>query len=48
MLASIDAPVILWTLDPAAGKQVPGEKMARFVLSHAKDADIILLHDTTQ
>ena len=48
MLASIDAPVILWTLDPAAGKQVPGRKMARFVLSHAKDGDIILLHDTTQ
>lgn len=48
MLASIDAPVILWTLDPAAGKQVPGKKMARFVLSHAKDGDIILLHDTTQ
>lgn len=48
MLTSIDAPVILWTLDPAAGKQVPGRKMARFVLSHAKDGDIILLHDTTQ
>lgn len=48
MLSAIDAPVILWTLDPAAGKQVPGAKMARFVLSRAKDGDIILLHDTTQ
>lgn len=48
LLADIDAPVILWTLDPAAGKQVPGRKMAKFVLSRAKDGDIILLHDTTQ
>lgn len=48
MLSAIHAPVILWTLDPAAGQQVPGAKMAKFVLTRAKDGDVILLHDTTQ
>lgn len=48
VLSAIDAPVVLWTLDPAAGQQVPGNKMAKFVVSRAKDGDIILLHDTTQ
>ena len=48
MLSAINAPVILWTLDPAAGNQVPGGEMAKFVLSRAKDGDIILLYDTTQ
>ena len=48
VISAIPAPVILWTLDPAAGKQVPGNRMAKFVVSRAKDGDIILLHDTTQ
>ncbi len=48
MLSAIHAPVILWTLDPAAGQQVPGAEMAKFVLARAKDGDVILLHDTTQ
>lgn len=48
VISAIDAPVILWSIDPAAGEQVPGDQMARFVISRAKDGDIILLHDTTQ
>ena len=48
VLNNIDAPLILWSQDPAAGKQVSGEKMARSVIRNIKDGDIILLHDSTQ
>ena len=48
VLNNIDSPLILWSQDPAAGKQVPGEKMARSVIRNIKDGDIILLHDSTQ
>lgn len=48
VLKNLGAPLILWSIDPAAGKQVPGNKMAQKVISSAKDGDIILLHDTTQ
>ena len=48
VLNNIDSPLILWNQDPAAGKQVPGEKMARSVIRNIKDGDIILLHDSTQ
>lgn len=47
-LANIDAPVILWSIDPAGGRQVPGDQMAQKVIAQARDGDIILLHDTTQ
>lgn len=47
-LENIDAPVILWSIDPAGGRQVPGDQMAKKVIAQAKDGDIILLHDTTQ
>ena len=48
VLNSIDSPLILWSQDPAAGKQMSGEKMARSVIRNIKDGDIILLHDSTQ
>ena len=48
VLDNIDSPLILWSQDPAEGKQVSGEKMARSVIRRVKDGDIILLHDSTQ
>ena len=48
VLDNIDSPLILWSQDPAAGKQVSGEKMARSVIRRVKDGDIILLHDSTR
>ena len=44
----LNAPLILWSQDPAKGKQVSGEKMARSVISTIRDGDIILLHDSTE
>ena len=46
--AQLNAPLILWSQDPAKGKQVSGEKMARSVISSIRDGDIILLHDSTE
>ena len=46
--AQLNAPLILWSQDPAKGKQVSGEKMARSVISTIRDGDIILLHDSTE
>lgn len=45
--SNIAAPVVLWSIDPAAGKQVPGADMAQRILSKAQDGDILLMHDTT-
>lgn len=46
--SQLNAPLILWSQDPAKGKQVSGEKMARSVISTIRDGDIILLHDSTE
>lgn len=48
VLENIESPLILWSQDPAAGKTVSGEKMAKKVISTIQDGDIILLHDSTQ
>ena len=40
-------PIIHWSIDPAAGKIVPGVEMADIIVSQAFDGAIILMHDTT-
>lgn len=47
VLQAIGAPVILWSVDAAAGKTVPAKELVRRTLSRASDGGIILLHDTT-
>ncbi|MEG0779647.1 MAG: polysaccharide deacetylase family protein [Oscillospiraceae bacterium] len=44
---AIPAPVILWSVDPAGGRQLSGAAMAQKVIAKAQDGDIILMHDTT-
>ena len=46
--ALCDVPVILWSIDPAAGETVPADKMEKIILKEAKDGAIILMHDTTE
>ena len=46
--ALCDVPIILWSIDPAAGKTVPAKKMERIIVREARDGAIILMHDTTQ
>ena len=46
--ALCDVPVILWSIDPAAGKTVSADKMERIIVREAKDGAIILMHDTTE
>ena len=46
--ALCDVPVILWSIDPAAGNVVPADKMTRTILRQARDGAIILMHDTTE
>ena len=41
-------PIILWSIDPAAGRTVPAEDMTRTILRQARDGAIILMHDTTE
>ena len=41
-------PIILWSIDPAAGKTVPAEQMASTIVRQARDGEIILMHDTTE
>jgi len=48
VLADISAPVILWSVDAAAGKQVPAKELVRRTLAKASDGGIILMHDSTQ
>jgi hypothetical protein len=48
VLANLDAPLILWSQDPAAGALISGRTMARKVISSIQDGDIILLHDSTE
>ena len=48
VLSDIAAPVILWSVDPAAGQQVWSTEMVRRTLAKTSDGGIILLHDTTQ
>lgn len=43
--ASINMPMILWSIDPMDWKVKDGEKIANYILSKVKDGDIILLHD---
>ena len=48
VLAAIDAPAILWSVDPAAGRTVSAGTMVSRILAKATDGGIILMHDTTQ
>lgn len=41
-------PVILWSIDPAAGNTVPAQDMTRDIVRQARDGAIILMHDTTE
>lgn len=43
-----NVPVILWSIDPAAGETVPAEEMEETIVREAKDGAIILMHDTTE
>jgi len=47
VLSNLDAPGILWSVDPAAGKQITTAQMKQRVLSRTADGGIILMHDTT-
>lgn len=46
--ALCDVPVILWSIDPAAGETVPAQEMEDIIVREAKDGAIILMHDTTE
>ena len=46
--AATDAPIILWSVDAACGKQVWSGQLVKNIVSKASDGGIILLHDTTQ
>ena len=46
--ALCDVPIILWSIDPAAGRVVPAEDMTKTILRQARDGAIILMHDTTE
>lgn len=45
--ALIDAPIILWSVDPTSGKRVSAEKMRDGIVATAHDGAIILMHDTS-
>lgn len=42
---SVDRPMIMWSLDTADWLKKDAEKIAEYVLNHAEDGDIILMHD---
>jgi peptidoglycan/xylan/chitin deacetylase (PgdA/CDA1 family) len=46
--ADVDAPLILWSVDAASGKQLSAQQLVKNVAAGASDGGIILLHDTTQ
>lgn len=46
--ADVDAPIILWSVDAASGKQVWSGQLVKNIMAKASDGGIILLHDTTQ
>ena len=46
--ADVDAPIILWSVDAASGKQVWSGQLVKNILAKAGDGGIVLLHDTTQ
>lgn len=46
--AATNAPIILWSVDAACGKQVWSGQLVKNIVSKASDGGIILLHDTTQ
>ncbi|MCI2056498.1 MAG: polysaccharide deacetylase family protein [Oscillibacter sp.] len=48
VLRDIEEPVILWSVDAAAGKQIWSGELVSRTLSKATDGGIILMHDTTQ
>jgi len=39
------SPIILWSVDPEDWKYQNTEQVAQHIVSHAKDGDIVLLHD---
>ena len=42
----IDAPFILWSLDPEDWRHKSSGYIVNYIVNHIKDGDIILLHDT--
>lgn len=44
----VDAPIILWNIDPNDWKYRDAETVANHIIQRAKDGDIILLHDIYQ
>jgi peptidoglycan/xylan/chitin deacetylase (PgdA/CDA1 family) len=46
--AATDAPIILWSVDAASGKQLWSGQLVKNIMAKASDGGIILLHDTTQ
>lgn len=40
-----DAPIILWSVDPEDWRSQNAGQVSEHIISHAKDGDIILLHD---
>lgn len=48
MLNRIDRVAVLWSNDPADWKNTDSEYVCRYLLEHAADGKIFLLHDTKQ
>ena len=46
VLAGLNAPAILWSVDPYDWKYPNAYTVSNNIISHARDGDIILLHDT--
>lgn len=46
--ANVNAPIILWSVDAASGKQLWSGQLVKNIMAKASDGGIILLHDTTQ
>lgn len=40
-----DGPVILWSVDPEDWRDGDGDRVARHIVDHTRDGDIILAHD---
>lgn len=45
MKAAIDMPIALWTLDTEDWKLRDAQKITDFIVSKAKDGDVVLMHD---
>lgn len=46
--ALCNVPIILWSIDAAAGETVPADEIEEYIVRNAKDGAIILMHDTTE